>query len=794
MKLKQSNNVVETNNVTKGNTFGIKNSSKTFAILSSGLYSNKIEAVLRELSCNANDSHTARNQLIESGNSSKYLAHKDKNFRVTFPTSFDPYFTVRDFGIGLTPDEVENIYTVYFESTKQDSNDYVGALGLGSKSPFAYSTSFTVTATKDGHRAIYTMFINEEGVPQPALIDQGPVETFFAPGEEIPDEEFFNGVEVKVPAADYDSLSFETAARNVFQYFEVCPELVNYNNHGSITFFKDKEATTKITDGVYIVPTVGYSNKQYALQGNVSYPIELTSNDFSRVVTDTEDDDDVTYTKEYIDGLFHFYDKLCSSRLSFVFEFNIGDLDVAASREELSYDTSTILAIVKKIDDLYTQIDDIFDTHMEQFETKWEKARELLKISSSGNSLIELFYVTQVHIRYLEKENIPMVNVREGYRHSRSGIAYNEDYITFTVPNEDNIVVRTCNRTRGKRLSVVSPGAEDSPVGLHMTKESTLIVINDTKRGAARFSKEYFVSVSGATNLILLEPSKLGNDIKPIQEYLSKIELKLDEPKIPVKYVSAIKKEFPEFEVKYARPKNSNGYYSLYSDYTVAQIMPDTGDLSGNKAVYIPYKNQRPTLCNLNVKGSVIENMSIDKMVEVLDQIRKMDDSKSITVIGLNQNMLKQVSDEELWLPINEYIEQQFNELFKDPSKQKEIEESITKKLRHNNLLSSVNLPFGSRTIAAINSRIIKLEGLDDFKEAFSVLNKGKENLTVKEEIYKSVTGFTIESNHTSNDIMSNYPMLKYMSSEYSWSSVASDEKINDIIEYCIACNKGDKK
>ena len=56
-----SDNSVDVTLSNVGNTgeFKIKNSRKAFQILSSGLYSNKIKAIIRELSTNALDSHRA---------------------------------------------------------------------------------------------------------------------------------------------------------------------------------------------------------------------------------------------------------------------------------------------------------------------------------------------------------------------------------------------------------------------------------------------------------------------------------------------------------------------------------------------------------------------------------------------------------------------------------------------------------------------------------------------------------------------------------------------------------------
>jgi hypothetical protein len=119
MKLHNSvQNEAILSNVSQVSNFAIKSTAKSFQILSSGLYANKIRAVIRELSCNATDSHTA-------------AGTQDTPFDVHLPNSLEPYFSIRDYGIGLSQDQVTSIYTTYFESTKSGSNDYIGALGLG---------------------------------------------------------------------------------------------------------------------------------------------------------------------------------------------------------------------------------------------------------------------------------------------------------------------------------------------------------------------------------------------------------------------------------------------------------------------------------------------------------------------------------------------------------------------------------------------------------------------------------------------------------------------------------------
>src|SRR3990167_10349443 len=122
MKLAQAEQHVRgSHGITESKLFEIRINAHAFKMLSSGIYSDKITAILREIGCNAADAH------IEAG-----IANKP--FEVKIPNRIDPQFYIRDFGSGLSHDNVMTLYTTYFASTKQDSNDVTGGFGLGSKS------------------------------------------------------------------------------------------------------------------------------------------------------------------------------------------------------------------------------------------------------------------------------------------------------------------------------------------------------------------------------------------------------------------------------------------------------------------------------------------------------------------------------------------------------------------------------------------------------------------------------------------------------------------------------------
>ena len=117
MQLKTVPNVVS--NTLKNTTqYSIKASAKAFKILSDGLYSDKIAAPIRELSTNAYDAHVAK------GNT-------NTPFDVHLPSVAEPWFAIRDYGIGMSKHELQTTYTTYFDSNKTHSNDFVGCMGLG---------------------------------------------------------------------------------------------------------------------------------------------------------------------------------------------------------------------------------------------------------------------------------------------------------------------------------------------------------------------------------------------------------------------------------------------------------------------------------------------------------------------------------------------------------------------------------------------------------------------------------------------------------------------------------------
>ena len=317
----------------KESTFKIKASGKAFKILSDGLYSDKIKAIIRELSCNAYDAH------IEAGT-------QDKQFDVHLPTSFEPTFYIRDYGTGLSKEDLETIYTTYFESTKTNSNDSIGCLGLGSKSPFSYVDMFTVTSFFNGMQYVYSALLNEHGTPAIMLINESETEEH-------------NGLKIQFAVKKNDSREFSYKASDVFFYFQSCPNLM-----GNAPDIRPRKYTVRNKNWGLSSDRNGQA---IAIMGNVAYPVSLNKVDFS--------DEEKIILNSFPVDLF----------------YNIGDLDVAANREALSYDERTTKAIRDRVQEILSQEKVRIESDLGKQKCYWD-AVVWLKNEKSTNKIVDLLF------------------------------------------------------------------------------------------------------------------------------------------------------------------------------------------------------------------------------------------------------------------------------------------------------------------------------------------------------------------------------------------------------------------
>jgi hypothetical protein len=269
--------------------FTIEASAKAFQILSSNLYTDKPLAIVRELSANALDAHKQANE--------------ERPFSITLPNRMNPSFEIRDYGIGMSPDTIQTLYTRFFGSDKNEDNEAIGGLGLGSKTPFSYTDTFTLLSYWEGIKYTWLCMIQEDGQPSISMVDM-----------DSSDED--RGIQYIIPVKQEDFYTFSTKTKNVLQYFP---------------------------KGSYEANDIEVSEVRYSLKQD-EYGFRDTSASWPRVIMGP-----IAYRldKNALDEKIQImYKKLLSNGRLDIF-CGIGDIDIQASREALSYDKKSQKQIIQ---------------------------------------------------------------------------------------------------------------------------------------------------------------------------------------------------------------------------------------------------------------------------------------------------------------------------------------------------------------------------------------------------------------------------------------------------------------
>lgn len=290
------------NQETKKIKLQIGNVGKILSLLRDGIYSNPIQVLVQEYVSNAIDIHTEMGQ--------------NRPVEITLPTTINPFFRVRDFGSGLSFEQMEQVYTQYGVSTKDKDNTQQGGFGLGCKSFWAYSKSFFVKTYYNGVATEYLAHLGES--------DEGDFDII---SEEPTNEP--NGLEVYGSVQTGDFKEFEQAVFRCSAFMKNQPIIKGvdipewYSNInprlsiGNVSIFSNKDLPFLRQNS---------SAKAYVVIDNVLYPLSDKQKDLGSV-------------EEYLD--------LCKSDTISIFPVQIGELEVTPSRDTLKDTKKTIVALEK---------------------------------------------------------------------------------------------------------------------------------------------------------------------------------------------------------------------------------------------------------------------------------------------------------------------------------------------------------------------------------------------------------------------------------------------------------------
>lgn len=317
-------------------------------------YSNTRLAVVREISANALDANLE--------------AKSDRRIEVKLPTSMNPTFAVRDFGGGLSEEDVFGLYSKYGKSTKRDSNNYIGAFGIGKFAPLSYGDNFTCVSYHGGQKSSYNVFVNEDD-------DTKIVQLHKEPSNEP------SGLCIEVAVSEGDIGEFKTIVQKFFKFFsdEEMPKFLGVEDN----FIKDEEKILESKNAEWFVLQTKsdyYSrHESQVIMGRVAYPLDRHSINVENFV-----DDKHGRKASIINNIL--------SMDGFYLRVPLGSLKLHHSRESLEYNKTTQQKIVESLLRAVDEIQEIAKEKLADSEDLWDAKRNYAKIiNAMPNNMRNIF-------------------------------------------------------------------------------------------------------------------------------------------------------------------------------------------------------------------------------------------------------------------------------------------------------------------------------------------------------------------------------------------------------------------
>jgi hypothetical protein len=297
------------------------------------LYSDARLAVLREYATNALDAHR------EAG--------LNKPITVVLPSDYKPTLIIEDYGVGMSTDEILNLYSSYGASTKRETNEQTGMLGLGSKSALAYSSQFTVRSRKGGVETSALVYLNDLGEGEIKIVDtKATTET---------------GTRIEIPVVPKDIPAFAKAANSLFIFWN--PADVEVKGSSQRYGIKEQDWSW-VTPSIALAPQHIFDKEErwnryedakvYVVMGGVPYIVDKSK-----------------LSDEAKAG----YANLPLNTNSLVFIAPIGSVQFVPSREALYYTNNTNATLTELFAEYVAKVGKFIEAEVDKAKTRPDALR-----------------------------------------------------------------------------------------------------------------------------------------------------------------------------------------------------------------------------------------------------------------------------------------------------------------------------------------------------------------------------------------------------------------------------------
>lgn len=316
MRIDEKRPAITTYGAGEEQSFTVGNLGRIFKILRNSMYAHPIKAICREIASNARDAH-------------REVGTPDRPIEIHLPNNWDNHYKIKDFGPGICPDRMTNIFLKYGNSTKNEDDVQTGGFGLGAKTPFAYSDQFQITTISEDNgirtKRVYIAYIDESEEGKMRMVSEEQTEEH-------------TGTEVSIYVSQSDFSKFTEATTEVCRYWSPKPILT-----GRVTVEWPEESRDLFLEGPGWQMFKG--NKNYYGHYDYNETRSLAIVDGIQYVINVDN----------VDGLTDDNGKAILNRGLKLF-FETGDVRLSANREELQYDEKTCPIILSRLGDCLKQV------------------------------------------------------------------------------------------------------------------------------------------------------------------------------------------------------------------------------------------------------------------------------------------------------------------------------------------------------------------------------------------------------------------------------------------------------
>ena len=282
-------------------------------------YSNPLLATIREIVANALD------------------VTKSKKVDIQLPTQIEPNFIVRDYGCGLSEEDMLGLYTKYGKSTKRDTNEVIGGFGIGRFAPLSYTDSFIVRSVHKGHKHSYIIRVDEHDDTIVSQIESEPS------GES-------DGIYVQVGIKKDDISKFLKTFLKTFWYRKDAINLLN-ESWGDKNYGKAEESNEIFdlyAENRYWEDLSHYGDEPYVLMGGIPYTVRRS-------------------------------DKWSMFQKGMVYKAEIGEFKLHHSRETLEYNPQVEKALENASQKIFDKLNADLSVQMEDAKNYYEASEIMHK-------------------------------------------------------------------------------------------------------------------------------------------------------------------------------------------------------------------------------------------------------------------------------------------------------------------------------------------------------------------------------------------------------------------------------